>query len=94
LNQLQAMKDQNVRISRVDCEDELVYFPNGVVLPIVGIWSPDRSHELDEPEDGAWIEFGNDEIGYGWYPCKMITEEEYRAEQEQVAGQALRRGCA
>lgn len=82
MNQLQAMRDQNIRIWRVDCEDELVYFPNGVVLPIVGFWSQDRTHQIDEPIDGAWIEFGDDEVGYGWYPCKMITEEEYHAEQE------------
>lgn len=83
--QLQAMKDRGILIDFVDCDGLEVRFINGVVLPILAYWSPDRERELDEPVEGGWIEFGNDQVGYGWYPCKMITEEEFEEERRARA---------
>lgn len=81
MNRLQAMKDQRIRACRVDVDDELMVFPNGVELPIIAFWDASRTYELADPVDGGWIEFGNDETGFGWYPCRMISEEEWLEQQ-------------
>jgi hypothetical protein len=81
MNHLQAMRDRNIRCHLVDDDDGLMYFPNGVVLPIIAYWSADRSHQIERLTDGAWIEFGDDDFGYGWYPVRMITEEEWYEQQ-------------
>lgn len=93
-NQLQAMKDQQIRIDRVDCDTMEVHFPNGVVLPITAFLAPDKETETIDPVDGGWLAFGNDEVGWGYYPVKLITEEEYRAEQERKTSEVHARGGA
>jgi len=87
MKQLQAMKDRNIRCHLVDDDDGLMYFSNGVVLPIIAYWSADRSHQIERLVDRAWIEFGDDDFGYGWYPVRMITEEEWYAQQDSQAGE-------
>jgi len=91
-NQLQAMKDQKIKVDFVDCDEMEVHFPNGVVLPILAFLDTDRTTELVDPVEGGWVEFGNDEVGYGYYPVKLITEEEWHAEQECQASQVHARG--
>lgn len=77
MNRLQAMKDQNIRIQIVDDEAMEVVFENGVTLPIQAWLDKDQEVETDDPVDGGWVAFGDDEIGYGYYPIKLISEEEY-----------------
>lgn len=83
MNQLQAMKDQKIRIDYIDCDEMEVHFPNGVVLPIETFLAPDKVTPTVDPVEGGWAAFGNDEVGYGYYPIKLITEEEYEEEQRQ-----------
>lgn len=83
MNQLQAMKDRKIRVDHVDCDAMEIHFPNGVVLPILWFLDRDKMTVVIDPVDGGWLEFGNDEAGYGYYPVKLITEEEYEAEQQR-----------
>jgi len=89
MSQLRAMREAGIKIDFVDDDADEVHFMNGITLPIIAFWSPDRSHRIDDPVDGGWIEFGDDEIGYGWYPCKLITEEEYDQERRARARAAV-----
>jgi len=82
-NQLQAMKDQKIRVDWVDCDEMKIHFPNGVVLPILTFLDVDKVTPVVDPVDGGWAEFGSDEVGYGYYPVKLVSEEEYEEEQRR-----------
>jgi len=83
MNRLQAMKDRQIKVSRVDEEAMLLHFPNGITLPITAWLAPDRKTEVDAPVDGGWAAFGSDKIGWGYYPVVLISEDEWRAEQQR-----------
>lgn len=84
MNQLQAMKDQKIRIRLVDVDVMEVTFDNGLVLPIE-MFTDENDVQSEDPVNGGWAHFGNDEAGYGRYPVKLITEEEWQAEQKRLA---------
>ena len=85
MKQLSAMKDQNVLVEHVDCEEMTVTFSNGLTLPVHNFFDADGV-AADEPVDGGYAEFGDDEHGYGIYTVRLISEEEYEdAQQERQA---------
>lgn len=88
MNQLQAMKEQGIRIDLVECEAMLVIFDNGLALPIEYFYGPD-GELVDGPVEGGICTFGDDEYGWGWYPIRMITEEEFEENRRARARTAL-----
>lgn len=88
------MKDAGIKIDFVECDDEMVIFENGVELPIIAYWDPERDHETDDPVEGGWIEFGNEEVGFGWYPIKLISEDEWLQERRARTRAAVEAGAA
>lgn len=85
VKQLQAMKDQRIFVDHVDVDEGILVFENGLVLPIE--YCTDANDVVvDDPVDGGWIHFGDDEHGYGRYPVKLVTEEEF--EQERARSRA------
>lgn len=74
--QLQAMKSAGIKCREFIVGDDEIIFANGIVLPVLGYYDASREKLLDEPVHGGWAEFGNDDVGYGWYPIKLISEEE------------------
>ena len=86
MNPLQAWKDAKVTVDFIDCDEMTVTFSNGVTLPIWGFYAAD-GRPVDVPVEGGYAEFGDEEHGYGTYKVKIISEEEYDAEQKRQAGQ-------
>ena len=84
MNQLSAWKEARVLIDEVDCDEMTVIFSNGVVLPIICFCGAD-GRCTEEPEEGGYAEFGDDEHGYGTYPIKIISEEEYERQRARTA---------
>jgi len=83
MNRLAAMHDRDIRIQWVDCDDMTVTFANGVTLPIIGFLAPDKYTLVDDAVEGGYAEFGNDEFGYGYYPVRLIGDEEYEQELKE-----------
>ena len=82
MNRLSAMRERGIQASTIDEDAMTIAFPNGVVLPIQG-WLDRNRKPVDEPIDGGWCEFGDEEIGFGYYPVKLISEEEWNAQQNK-----------
>lgn len=94
MNRLNAMRERGICADVIDEDAMTISFPNGVVLPIQCWLDRDRKTEIDDPIDGGWCEFGNEEIGFGYYPVKLISEEEWNAQQNRKAKAHHGGGCA
>jgi len=87
VSQLQAMKDRQILVDHVDVDEGVLVFENGLVLPIE--YCTDAADVVvDDPVDGGWIHFGDDEHGYGRYPVKLVTEEEFEQERARACARA------
>jgi len=80
MNRLSAMRERGIQAHTIDEDAMTIAFPNGVVLPIQG-WLDHNRKPVDDPIDGGYAEFGDEEIGFGYYPVKLISEEEWREQQ-------------
>ena len=52
-------------------------------LSVLAVRADDKGTPVDDPVEGGWAEFGNDEIGYGWYPIKLVSQEDWEDEVER-----------
>lgn len=82
-SRLSAMRERGIRADFIDNIDMKIVFRNGVTLPIQCWLLANKETESDEPVDGGFAHFGSDSYGYGYYPVKLITEEEWLAERQR-----------
>ena len=70
-----AMKDRGVAISCVHIDKKYVIFDNGLHLKIRLF--DDDGELVDDPDDAAYYEFGNEEMGYGSAPLLLDEFQEW-----------------
>jgi hypothetical protein len=80
---LGAWKEAGIRATVVDDDTMEITFSNGVVLPILEFLNATKTRTTVEPINGGFIAFGDDSHGFGYYPIKLISEEEWHAQQEK-----------
>jgi hypothetical protein len=61
--QLFAMKDAGISISAVHIDKKYIIFNNGIKKKIRLF--DEYDDEVDDPEDAAYYEFGDEEFGFG-----------------------------
>jgi hypothetical protein len=81
---LGAWREAGVRCSTFDQDEDVITFSNGHRVAVNAYLDASKQHETDGPVDGGFAAFGNDEIGYGYYPITMITEAEWQEEQDAL----------
>jgi hypothetical protein len=78
-----AWKEAGISAMVIDEDNMEITFSNGVVLPILEFLNSTKTHTTVEPVEGGFIAFGDDDHGFGYYPIKLISEEEWHAQQEK-----------
>lgn len=91
MNQLTAMHEAGIKASFIDDDEMTIRFPNGVLLPIQAWLDASREHQLERPCEGGWLAFGNDETGYGYYPVRLIGDEEWEEQRHAQNSAPTRR---
>jgi hypothetical protein len=91
MNQLSAMHEAGIKAMFVDDDGMTINFSNGVQLPIQAWLDESREYQLERPCEGGWAAFGSDEVGYGYYPVRLIGDEEWEEQRHAQNSAPTRR---